>query len=115
MMWVIRGTNTNSGEDFAMVVEANSQAAAECWALKRSVPVVCISEACEDDVAQAKRTHQLWKYTAEPRYTCFGRPVAMKQIACLLICGVLTMGLVFARTYSGTRYSLRHIQSALRG
>ena len=114
MMWVIRGTNANNGEDFAMVVEANSLASAECWALKRGVPAVVIAEASEEDVANAKRNHQLWKFTPDSRYTAFGRPVAAKQLVCLLLAGVMTAGLNFVRLSNAGR-TLRVTTSSMRG
>jgi hypothetical protein len=98
MMWVIRGTNARTGDDFAMVVETGSRAAAEAWALKRGVPAAFIGQAEPDDIAEAKRTKQLWKYTPDSRYTCFGRPVFAKHLVCLMAVGVLTVGFVLVRT-----------------
>src|SRR4051794_27257309 len=108
MMWVIRGTNAASGDDFAMVIEASSRAAAECWALKRSLPVVFIGEAEDADIANAKRSNQLWKYTPDSRYTCFGHALAAKQLACLMLVGVMTVGLILARTSRPGRSSRTH-------
>jgi hypothetical protein len=101
MMWVIRGTSSRSGGDFAMVVEAGSRAAVEAWALKRGVPAVFIGQAEPGDVTEAKRTKQLWKYTPDSRYTCFGRPLFARHLACLMLAGIITAGFVYVRTSKG--------------
>ena len=98
MMWVIRGSSARSGGDFAMVVEARSQAAAEAWALKRGVPAAFIGQAEVDDIAEAKRTKQLWKYTPESQYRCFGKPIFARHLVALMLVGVMTAGAVFVRT-----------------
>src|SRR3954453_17650998 len=114
MMWVIRGTNAQNGDDFAMVVEANSRAAAETWAVKRGIPVAFIGEAVEQEILTAKKSHQLWKYTPGSRYTVLGHPLAAGQLACLLLAGVMTMGLVYVRTSNVARSS-RLVPAVLRG
>ena len=88
MFWVIRGTDGRTSEDFAMVVETESRAAAEAWALKRNVPYVVIDEADDDDVDVARRTKRLWKHTPDACYRCFGQPVGATQLCCLMLCGV---------------------------
>jgi hypothetical protein len=110
MMYVIRGTDARRAEDFAFVVEAKSQEAAECWALKREVPVEFIGPAEESDIAEARRTNHLWKCSPGPKYTCFGQPVRAKQLACLMIAGVLTMGLIVSRTTRPARSSTVAVQ-----
>ena len=94
MYWVIRGTDGRTSEDFAMVVEADTHAAAEAWALKRNVPYVMIDEAEEFDIADARRNKRLWKHTPDARHRCFGYPVGAMQLACLMLCGVWTIGLL---------------------
>jgi hypothetical protein len=88
MFWVIRGTDGRTSEDFAMVVESESKASAEAWALKRNVPYVVIDEADADDIDVARRTKRLWKHTPDLRYRCFGQPVGSGQLACLMLCGL---------------------------
>jgi hypothetical protein len=97
MFWVIRGTDARTDEDFAMVVEARSRAAAEAWALKRNVPYIMIDEAADEDVREAKRTKRLWKHTRDGRYTCFGRPVRAAELTCLLVAGLATIMLLLLR------------------
>ena len=91
MFWVIRGTDARDNQDFAMVVEAASQAAAEAWALKRNVPYIVIDEADDADITEARKTKRLWKHTADLRHKCFGRPVTAVQLACLMLTGVWTI------------------------
>src|SRR3954453_10333754 len=98
MLWVIRGTNEQTGQDFAQVVEARSQAAAESWALKRGMAGAFIGQAEESDIDQARRNKQLWKYTPAARQTFCGRPVGARQLLCFVIAGVATMVIVYART-----------------
>ena len=88
MFWVIRGTDGRTSEDFAMVVETESRAAAEAWALKRNVPYIVIDEAEDGDIDVARRTKRLWKHTPDLRYRCFGQPVGAGQLACLMLCGI---------------------------
>ena len=88
MFWVIRGTDGRTSEDFAMVVESESKASAEAWALKRNVPYVVIDEADTGDIDVARRTKRLWKHTPDLRYRCFGQPVGSGQLACLMLCGL---------------------------
>ncbi|HEY7090284.1 MAG TPA: hypothetical protein VH518_19460 [Tepidisphaeraceae bacterium] len=97
-MWIIRGTDARSGEDLAMVVEARSKAAAECWAVKRGVPAVFITQADQDEISIAKRENRLWTSSPKPKYVCFGRPLATRQVACIMAVGIMTAGIVFART-----------------
>ena len=94
MFWVIRGTDGRTDSDFAMVVEADSRASAEAWALKRNVPYVMIDEAEAGDVAGASRDKRLWKHTPDTRHRCFGQPVNAGQLACLILCGIWTIGLL---------------------
>ena len=100
MFWVIRGTDRQTQDDFAFVVETPSQAAAEAWALKRGMPVAFLGPATEEDVLAAKQIHRLWRYSPEPRMTCFGMPILKRQVACLLLAGVATAGLVWNRTWN---------------
>ena len=94
MFWIIRWTN-RQGVDESIVVEAGSRVVAETIALKRDIPVVVIEHASDADVAAARETKRLWRQT--PRVaerTCFGRPVAGRQVACLLLCGLWTIGVL---------------------
>ena len=96
MFWVIRGTDGRTSEDFAMVVETETRAAAEAWALKRNVPYIVIDEAAADDIDVARRTKRLWKHTPDnTRYRCFGQPVGAAQLACLMLCGIWIMFLLW--------------------
>ena len=94
MLWVIRWTDLKSGEDQAIVVEAPSRAAAETIARKRDIPVVVVSVATDEDVAAAREAKRLWRYTRETGTHCFGRPVNTRQVACLMLCGVWTIGVL---------------------
>jgi hypothetical protein len=98
MMWVIRGTDARSGEDFAWVVEADTQTSAEIWAMKRGVPAEVIAPAEDSDIAAARRVNRLWQTSPRAKYLCFGRPIALRQVMCLMLAGVLTAGLVVVRT-----------------
>lgn len=94
MFWIIRWTN-GQGQDESIVVEARSRVVAETIALKRDIPVVIISEATDGDIVAARENKRLWQYTMKATsHTCFGRPVATRQIACLLLCGLWTIGLL---------------------
>jgi hypothetical protein len=111
MMWVIRGSSARSGGDFAMVVEARSQAAAEAWALKRGVPAAFIGQAEAEDIAEAKRTKQLWKYTPESQYRCFGKPIFARHLVALMLVGVMTAGVRVRADQQGaaaTTFQLPH-------
>lgn len=88
MYWVIRWTDSQTQEDRAMVVEAKNRAAAECTAAKRNIPLVFVGEASDADVAAARKAKLLWRYTADARHTCLGRPVPPRELACLLLLGV---------------------------
>jgi hypothetical protein len=98
MFWVIRGTDSRTSQDFEMVVEATCGAGAEMWAIKRNIPYVIIARAGNDDINRARENKRLWRYTPEPKYRCFGRPVYAKQLACLLIAGLSTIGFILSRT-----------------
>jgi hypothetical protein len=100
MFWVIRWVD--AGEDKAVVVEAETRAAAEYAALKRNIPVVFIGEADEDDVRDARRAKRLWKYTADPKYTCLGRPVSGFHVVCFMIAGIMTAMLHVNRILQAT-------------
>ena len=92
MFWVIRWTDAKTGQDQAIVVEAESRASAETTALKRNIPVVHLGEADDADVTAAREANLLWRYTQESSWSCFGQPVGTMQLACLMICGVATIG-----------------------
>jgi hypothetical protein len=94
MYWVIRWTDKVTGEDQAIVVEAKSRTLAETIALKRDIPVVFIGPADDDDVAAAREAKLLWRYTPDSHWSCFGQPVGTRQLACLMLCGIWTIGLL---------------------
>lgn len=94
MFWVIRGTDPKTEEDFAMVVEAQSRAAAETWAVKRNVPYIVLDEATKEDLLEARRTKRLWKHSRDDHFSCFGQPVHQGQLACLMTLGVATIAVV---------------------
>lgn len=94
MFWIIRWTN-GQGQDESIVVEAKSRVVAETIALKRDIPVVIVSEASDADVVAARESKRLWQYTMKGSpHTVFGRPVATRQLACLILCGLWTIGLL---------------------
>ena len=94
MFWIIRWTN-RQGQDESIVVEAKSRVVAETIALKRDIPVVVIEEASDEDVIDARVTKRLWQYTTKsPGHTCLGRPVAGRQLVCLMFCGLWTIGVL---------------------
>ncbi len=93
LLWVVRGTDDN-GQDLTAVIEAATRAEAEYMALRRGLPVVIVSEATSRDVTTARANKMLWKYSQDARYKAFGRTVNAVQLACLVLCGVLTAFLV---------------------
>ena len=95
MFWVIRWTDAKTGDDQAIVIEAETRAGAETTALKRNIPVVHLGPADDGDVATAREANLLWRYT--PQYagqTCFGHPVGPMQVAFFMLCGVCTIGVL---------------------
>src|SRR5215218_803016 len=94
MYWVIRWSSKQTGEDHSIVVEAKSRVVAETIALKRDIPVAFLGEASDADIAAAREAKLLWAYTKPSHATAFGRPVAARQLACLILCGVWTIGLL---------------------
>ena len=100
MFWVIRWVD--AGEDNAVVIEAETRAAAEYAALKRNIPVVIVGEADDGDVRAARKAKRLWKYTPDPTYTCLGRPVSGFHVLCFMMAGVLTAMLHVSRVLQAT-------------
>jgi hypothetical protein len=94
MFWVIRWTDAKTGDDQAIVVEAESRAAAETTALKRNIPVVHLGPADDGDIAAARDANLLWRYTPTAQWSCFGEPVGMMQLVSLMLCGVCTIGVL---------------------
>src|SRR5262245_55509928 len=107
MMWVIRGTDVRKGQDFAFVVEAGTQAAVELWAMRRGVPVEIIHPAEDDDIELARRANRLWRSTPAPRYFCFDRLMALRDVAGPMIAGVLTAWSSFAQRVLSASHSRR--------
>ena len=93
LLWVVRGTDDN-GSDLTAVIEAATRAEAEYMALRRGLPVVIVSEATSRDVSTARANKMLWKYSKDARYQAFGRTVNAVQLACLVLCGVITAFLI---------------------
>jgi len=87
--WTVRGVSR--GEDVCLVVEATSKTAAECFATKRGVDVVFVTEASRADVTWARNAGRFWRYTPEPRLKVLGRPVGHRQAAALVLCGLATV------------------------
>jgi hypothetical protein len=98
MFWIVRWTV--EGEDKSAVVEARSRAAAECWALKRDIPLVIVSEAEPEEVRAARAAKRIWTYTAERGFRAFGRSLSGFHVLCLMITGMLTAALNVARGLS---------------
>ena len=98
MFWVVRWSQ--DGEDKLAVVEAATRAAAECWALKRDIPLVIVNEAEPEDVNAARVAKRIWTYTAERGFRAFGRSLSGFHVACLMITGILTAALNVARVVS---------------
>ena len=94
MFWVIRWTEPKTGQDQAIVVEAESRARAETTALKRGIPVIHLGEADEADINAAREANLLWRYTPDSRWTCFGQPLGNSQLAFLMISGICTIGVL---------------------
>jgi hypothetical protein len=90
-IWTVRGVAL--GQDVCLVVEAGTDVAAELFATKRGIDVVVVTEANFAEIAAARASGRLWRYTPEPRLRCFGRPVGALQAACLLLCGLATLAL----------------------
>src|SRR5258706_7108362 len=88
-LWTVRGVNR--GEDICLVIEAPSDIAADCFATKRGIEVVVVTQATSDEVATAKETGRFWHYTRDARLKCFGRPVGHLQAAFLVLCGLGTV------------------------
>ena len=93
LLWVVRGTDDN-GNDLTAVIEAATRAEAEYMALRRGLPVVIVSEATSLDVTTARANKMLWKYSKDARYQAFGRTVNAVQLACLVLCGIITAFLI---------------------
>ena len=87
--WTVRGVSL--GKDVCLVIEAATQTAAECFATKRGVEVVFVSEANRGEVTAARAANRLWRYTPEARLKVLGRPVGHMQAACLVLCGLATV------------------------
>jgi hypothetical protein len=87
--WAVQGVSR--GQDVCLVIEAASETAAECFATKRGVEVVLVTEARRSDVTAARLAGRLWRYTPEPRLKVLGRPVGRMQAACFVLCGLATV------------------------
>ena len=97
MMWVIRWTDFRTFKEHAMVVEAETREAAEEIARKRRVTPTYIGAADESDVQAARAERKLWRCESD-ELACFGRPVGGLQIACLIVLGISTIGVLLQVT-----------------
>ena len=107
MLWVVRGTS-KSNEDISVVIEAATEAEAQYMAARRGIPVIVVEPATSSDIGQARAEGRLWTYTAEATYKCMGRPVGKLSLACLMVCGVLTV-LAFLKA-NGVQIPVKPIQ-----
>ena len=88
-LWTVRGVNRE--EDVTLVIEAEKQIQAECFATKRGIEVVFVGEASPAEIDTAREAGRLWRYTPAPSLTCLGRPVGILQAGLLVICGLVTL------------------------
>lgn len=88
-LWTVRGVNR--GEDICLVIEAPTETAADCFASKRGIDVVVLTQATQAEIVAAAESGRLWRYTRDARLKCFGRPVKHVQAACLVLCGLATV------------------------
>jgi hypothetical protein len=88
-LWAIRGVS--QGQDICLVIEAPTETAADCFATKRGIEVVVVTQASAEETAAAKAAGRLWRYTPEAKLKCFGRPIGHLQAAFLVLCGLGTV------------------------
>jgi hypothetical protein len=95
VFWVIRWTDSQSGEEKSIVVEAESQAEAEYVGLRRGIPVVFLGEASGTDVADAGKAKLLRKRSrvSPSPYSCFGRPLSTREVMLVMLAGLGTAAL----------------------
>ena len=98
MLWVIRWTDFRTFKEHSMVVEADSREAAEAIARKRRVTPTYIGSADEADVQAARDDRRLWRYESEEPLALMGHPIGRFQVACLLLLGVSTIGVLLQVT-----------------
>ena len=103
MFWVIRWSDLQTNEDRFVVMEAKSMAVARTFALKRDIPVVFVGEASDAEINAARKANLLWRYTRPNGRRCFGRPVTSGQLACLMLCGIWTIGVILRSHLAITR------------
>ena len=94
MFWVIRWSDLKTNDDHVIVVEARSMVSARTFALKRDIPVVYVGEASDAEVAAARKAKLLWRCTRPIGWSCFGQSVTSRQLACLMLCGIWTIGVI---------------------
>lgn len=93
MFWVIRWTEPQTESDRFMVVEASARATAEAMALKRDLAHACIVPATARDIVAARKAKVFHSYSArKSRFRCFGERITPHHVACLLLCGLWTIG-----------------------
>ena len=98
MFWVIRWSDMQTNDDHFVVVEAETMVSARTFALKRDIQVVFMKEATDAEVDMAREANVLWRYTRPTGWRCFGQMVTSGQLACLMLCGIWTIG-VLLRTH----------------
>lgn len=118
MMWVIRWTDERTAQDRSMVVEADTKAAAEYMAAKRGIPVVIVEEASRQDIKDAQLNHMLFRgtYQDPSKMTAFGKPIGRLQLVSLMLCGLMTIGLIVRaeRTRAATQHKHHTVALAAR-
>lgn len=93
MFWMIRWTEPQTQSDRFMVVEASTRATAEAMALKRDIARACIVPATARDIVAARKAKVFHSYsTLQSSFRCFGERVTPRHVACLLLCGLWTIG-----------------------
>jgi hypothetical protein len=88
-LWVIRGMVGK--KDASIVVESPTQAEAEAIGWRRGIEVVVTGDATPEDVRIARECGLLYRYTAPPRLTMFGRAVGRREAACFMLIGIATI------------------------
>jgi hypothetical protein len=104
MYFVIRWSEND--EDRAVVIEAETRAGAEYFALKRDIPAVVVYEAEPDDIRDARASKRLWKYSPDRGHRAFGMTLGAFHLTCVMIVGVLTAALHTGRAIAGDVPSL---------
>ena len=103
MYWVIRWSDLRTNDDHFAVVEAESMAAARTFAIRRDIPIAFMGEAADAEIEAARQAKLLWRYTRPTGWRCFGQAVNSSQLACLMLCGIWTIGVILRSHVAITR------------